>query len=291
MKPLSALTAGHVAPIAGVVFDLDDTVLDHGRLAEATYGSLFRLREAGLRLVAATGRPYGWIDVLARQWPVDAMIAENGAAAIVTAPGGALRTSIAEDAGPRADLLALAERLVERFPQAKITDDNAARVADVTIDIGETRRVPPDDVRAMRAIARAEGVTTITSSVHLHLSHRAPDKAAGAVRILGQAFGEDPTAALRRYAFIGDSGNDAAAFGAFKLTFGVANVRASAAGITLMPRFVAPSPMGRGFVEIAAALIALRPAVDAALRPAVDAALRPPGASPQTVAGSENPGA
>jgi HAD superfamily hydrolase (TIGR01484 family) len=258
VRPLSALTAEHVAPLSGVVFDLDDTLLDHGRLTEGAYSALFRLREAGLRLVGATGRPCGWATVLARQWPVDAIISENGAAAVVVGQGGALRPWIAADVGPRAELLAIAERLMARFPEARLTDDNAARVADVTIDIGETCRVPAAIVRTMSEIARSEGVLTIASSVHLHLSHQAPDKAAGAVRILGDAFGEDPTAALRRYAFIGDSGNDATAFAAFKLTFGVANVRASAASLTLMPRFVAPSPMGRGFVEIAAALVGLR---------------------------------
>ncbi len=257
MKPLSALTADDVAPLAGVVFDLDDTLLDHGRLTEGAYGALFRLREAGLRLVGATGRPFGWVTVLARQWPVDAMIAENGAAAVVTADGVPPREIVTAGADRRAELLALAEHLIARFPAAKITDDNAARVADVTIDIGETRRVPAADIRAMCEIARAAGVVTITSSVHLHLSHETPDKAAGAVHVLGEAFGEDPTAALRRYAFIGDSGNDAAAFAAFKLTFGVANVRASAASLTRMPRFVAPSAMGRGFVEIAGALVTL----------------------------------
>lgn len=258
MKPLSALTAEDAAPIAGVVFDLDDTLLDHGRLTEAAYSALFRLREAGLRLVGATGRPFGWVKVLARQWPIDAMIAENGSAAVVASPDGALRTLLSAGAGGRADLMELAERLIARFPAARLTDDNAARVADVTIDIGEACRVPPADVRAMSEIARAAGVATIASSVHLHLSHEAPDKAAGAVWVLGEAFGEDPTAALRRYAFIGDSGNDAAAFAAFKLTFGVANVLASAPSITLLPRFVAPSRMGRGFVEIAAALVAAR---------------------------------
>ncbi len=96
---------------------------------------------------------------------------------------------------------------------------------------------------------------SVSSSVHFHLSHEAPDKAAGTVRMLGEAFGEDATAARFRYAFVGDSGNDATAFAAFKLTFGVANVRAAGHALTRMPRFVAPSPMGRGFVEIAASLV------------------------------------
>lgn len=258
MKPLSSLTFEDAAPLRGVVFDLDDTLLDHSRLSEGAYSALFRLREAGLRLVGATGRPFGWVSLLARQWPVDAMIAENGAAAIFTDEAGSLRQLIHTGEGDRTALVALAERLIARFPSAKITEDNGARVADVTIDIGERCRVAEADVRAMCSIARELGVMTITSSVHLHLSWEAPDKAAGAVRLLGEAFGEDPTAALRRYAFVGDSGNDAAAFAAFKLTFGVANVRASASHLTLMPRFVSISPMGRGFVEIARAIIERR---------------------------------
>jgi HAD superfamily hydrolase (TIGR01484 family) len=256
VRPLAALSQADVAGLAGVIFDLDDTLLDHGRLSEGAYSALFRLKEAGLRLVGATGRPFGWIELLARQWPVDAMLAENGSAAVARTRSGELCTHIA-GRGDRTDLMRLAERLVKQFPSAAITGDNAARVADVTIDIGEARRVPQEDVCAMLDIARAAGVATVTSSVHLHLAHETPDKAAGAVRLLRAAFGEDATAALRRHAFIGDSGNDATAFAAFRLTFGVANVRASARSLTVRPRYVAPSPMGRGFVEIAERLLAL----------------------------------
>ena len=277
MRPLHALTEEDVAPLAGVIFDLDDTLLDHGRLREGAYGALFRMKEAGLRLVGATGRPFGWVELLARQWPVDAMIAENGSAAVVRTEDGGLRAMI-EGGERRAELLLLAEELVRRFPSTKITDDNAARVADVTLDIGETRRVPAAEVAEMDAIARAKGVLTVASSVHLHLAHEAPDKAAGAVRLLGSAFGEDATAARWRYAFIGDSGNDATAFAGFKLTFGVANVRASAALLTRMPRFVAPSEMGRGFVEIAAALVEARRRAIAPARDIRQRAIENPGA-------------
>ena len=258
MKPLASLTPDDVANLAGVVFDLDDTLLDHGRLSEAAYSSLFRMREAGLRLVGCTGRPFGWIDVLGRQWPVDAMVAENGAAALVRAESGDLRTILWTEGRRRSELLALADEIVARFPASRITDDNSARVCDVTIDIGERCRVAPEDVRAMHAIARERGVASVSSSVHFHLSHDAPDKAAGTVRMLVEAFGEDATAARFRHAFIGDSGNDATAFAAFRLTFGVANVRGAGHSLTRMPRFVAPSPMGRGFVEIAKAIVDLR---------------------------------
>src|SRR4051812_17107241 len=79
MAPVSALTRAEATRLRGVAFDLDDTLLDHGRLAENTYSVLFRLVEAGLDLYGVTGRPAGWADVLARLFPVRAVIAENGA--------------------------------------------------------------------------------------------------------------------------------------------------------------------------------------------------------------------
>jgi hypothetical protein len=266
VRPLLSLTAAEAAPLRGVVFDLDDTLLDHGELTEVAYGALFRLRAAGLRLVACTGRPAGWGELLQRQWPIDAAVTENGAVAFVAEPGpGGARQVVAVDAlapaarrARRAELLALAEEIVALHPAAALADDNAARRADVTLDIGEHRRVPADEVRAIRELARGRGVRTFASSIHLHLTHEADDKATGTIRILVSRFGEDATAALGRWAFIGDSANDAAAFAAFRLTFGVANVRAHLRGITVPPRYVAPAPMGRGFAAIAAHLAELR---------------------------------
>jgi hypothetical protein len=83
MKPLSLLAPDAARALGGVIFDLDDTVLDHGALTEAAYGALFRLRETGLALIACTGRPAGWGEVIQRQWPIDATIVENGAVALV----------------------------------------------------------------------------------------------------------------------------------------------------------------------------------------------------------------
>ncbi|XXY44704.1 HAD hydrolase family protein [Sorangium sp. So ce269] len=276
MKPLSLLTADAASALAGVIFDLDDTVLDHGALTEAAYGALFRLRETGLALIACTGRPAGWGEVIQRQWPIDATIAENGAVALVREqdePSADPRGGVAPSAGRiaaldgldrgarqarRAELIALADDMVRRFPAAALADDNDQRVTDVTIDIGEHRRVPPEEVQRMRAELRERGVRTLLSSVHLHLTRDPSDKATGVVRLLSTRFGEDPTRARYRYAFVGDSGNDGVAFAAFALTFGVANVRAHLGKLSVPPRFVASLPMGRGFAEIAHRVAELR---------------------------------
>ncbi len=267
MRPLDALDAGEARRLAGVVFDLDDTLLDHGALGEAAYASLFRLREAGLRLIACTGRPAGWGEVLARQWPIDAVVVENGAVAFVVEASGAgtgRRLAVVDPLAPaerrsrRGALLALAGEILDRFPGTALADDNDARRTDVTLDIGEHRRVEADVIRAIMAMARGRGVRTLVSSIHLHLTLETDDKASGTVRLLVEHFGEDATGARFRHAFVGDSANDAAAFAAFALTFGVRNVQGHLHGLTVPPRYLAPAPMGAGFAAVAGRICALR---------------------------------
>ncbi len=260
MRTLDALSAEAATSLAGLVFDLDDTLLDHGALGEQAYRALFRLRESGLRLIACTGRPAGWAEIVARQWPVDAAVAENGAISFVREGGRVRRLDTCdpeERERRRARLSAIAEAIVRLHPPLALADDNAARLSDVTFDIGEHTTIPTDVVASARAEAEGRGARTFVSSVHMHATFDAFDKASGTIALLGRD-GVDPTRARRLYAFVGDSENDAAAFAAFAVTFGVANVRPRARRISLPPKLVSSAERGMGFAEIAARLVELR---------------------------------
>jgi hydroxymethylpyrimidine pyrophosphatase-like HAD family hydrolase len=60
MRPLTSLDAARARALEGLLFDLDDTVLSHGLLTREAFGAIYDLHDAGLRLVAVTGRPSGW---------------------------------------------------------------------------------------------------------------------------------------------------------------------------------------------------------------------------------------
>lgn len=257
MKPLDALGASEARRLEGLVVDLDDTVLDHGLLSVEAFAAVHRLREIGLPMVVATGRPLGWGEVVARTWPVDGAVAENGAVAARREGARLVRIDAVSDderASRRARLLAIASRLLASFPDAALADDNPLRRTDVTIDVGETRHLARETVRALLAAAREEGVRTTASSVHVHLSFDGADKATGTLRYLSSVHGVDPSRARTRWAFVGDSGNDASCFGGFTTTFGVANVREHLRSLSVPPAFVAPLPRGRGFAAIVAAI-------------------------------------
>lgn len=258
MRPISELGAAEAQGLDGLLFDLDDTLLDHGKLGEAAYASLFRLRAAGLKLVAVTGRPSGWGEVLVRQWPIDGAVTENGAVALYAGESGVRRLDAVpadERRRRRVRVAELVATIAEAHPELRAADDVAARVSDFTFDIGERHRVAPEVVRAVAALAREHGARTHASSVHLHVTYDADDKATGAVRLLRLLWGTDPTLARFRFAFIGDSENDAACFAAFRTTIAVKNFSGRP---TVPPRFLTPSARGAGFSEAAQTLVTLR---------------------------------
>ncbi len=261
MKPLASLTTEEARALRGVLFDLDDTVLTHGSLTLAAYEALWHLHDAGLKLLAVTGRPSGWGVVIARQWPVAGCVTENGAVYFVRERGGVRLVDPCGDEERRARRIRLAgivERVREVVPEARLTDDVDARRSDVTWDVGERMKLPEDRIRSIVRVIEEAGARWSVSSVHLHATYDTDDKASGALRFCARELGQDPGAAVTTFAFAGDSGNDAACFAAFRTTFGVANVVSALGRLTVAPRYVATRPMGEGFAEIARHVLALR---------------------------------
>jgi HAD superfamily hydrolase (TIGR01484 family) len=261
MRPLADLDRDAARRITGLFFDLDDTLLTHGVLTRAAFGALWDLHEAGLRLVAVTGRPSGWAEVFVRQWPIDGAVTENGPVFVVREGHGVHVIADGLDdevAARRARLDELVRDVRRAMPTIALADDVHARRSDVAWDIGERVKLDEADVAALGRQVVAAGARTTRSSVHLHATFERDDKASGAVRFVRERFGEDPGTVLHRWAFAGDSANDAACFAALRTTFGVANVRAFVSKLSVPPRWIAAGERGEGFAEIARALISSR---------------------------------
>jgi HAD superfamily hydrolase (TIGR01484 family) len=258
MKAISELTRDTAQRLTTVLFDVDDTVLDHGRLTLPSLAALYRLQESGLRAVAVTGRPAAWGQVLVRQWPIDGVVAENGALVVVQRERRVTlldRLTLHQREQRRTQLRVLVSHLRQQFPDLAPSDDAESRAADYTFDIGETRIVPAETVAAVSAYARARGARVTRSSIHLHVCFEVDDKATGALRFLSQVYGMDPTASRYQSAFIGDSENDGPCFAAFDTTIGVANFRGRP---SLTPRYLTQGNMGAGFAEFVECLLSAR---------------------------------
>ncbi len=238
--------------------DIDDTLTHDAAVTVEAYAAIVRARDAGMRIVLVTGRPAGWAEVLASLWPVDAAIAENGGIAYLKRDRRLEKmyfevTDPAEDARK---LAAVADDVLRTFPFARRSDDSSLRITDLAFDIGENQHLPREQIDAITARLRALGARTLVSSVHAHGFFHGADKAKMAARVANVLWGETEAEVAASYAFVGDSPNDQAAFAFFERSIGVANVRRYADVLKPPPRYVTPSPYGRGFAEAIDALLA-----------------------------------
>lgn len=257
MLPLADL-ASRPGRVRGVFSDIDDTLTHDGAVVPAAYAALVRAREAGLRTVLVTGRPAGWAEVLASVWPVDAAIAENGGIAYVRR--GRRLERLHFEPGDPADsarrLSALSDEIIATYPFARRADDSTLRVTDVAFDIGENQRLASTEIDQLTAHCRRLGARTLVSSVHAHACFHTADKALMSARVAELLWNEPASEVAAHYAFVGDSPNDQAAFAFFSTSIGVANVARYASVLAPPPRYVTPSPGGRGFAEAIEALLA-----------------------------------
>ncbi len=257
MLSLSQLTAPEALALKGLFFDLDDTLLDQGRLSSAAYEALFDLRACGLDLIALTGRPASWAEVVCGMWPVSAAIAENGALAYVREGAHVRKIDAVHQNEREARARALSELVREAhisLPDLVPAEDVRGRLTDYTFDIGEFETATESTIETARILARRRGARTTRSSVHLHFTYDRSDKATGALALL-RGRGLDATSARKLYAFIGDSENDAPMFSAFHTTVGVQNLRGR---FSIPPRYQTQSSESAGFIELASYLTHLR---------------------------------
>lgn len=257
MLPLTELSSETALAIEGVVFDIDDTLTRDGVLEEEAYSALFRLREAGLMRIAVTGRPLGWLEPLVQLWPIDIGVGENGAGWLWR-DGPLVRESFFCDELDSALLDRVRSRVRAELPDIAEANDSRLRRRDVAFDIGEAARVSKVTIASLVRVIEECGARALVSSVHVHAVAGEWDKAKGVVRAASEVLAVTDDRIEMRFLFIGDSGNDAAAFAFFSESAGVANVRAHASGLAVLPRYVAEHECGRGFAEIVRVLLAKR---------------------------------
>jgi hypothetical protein len=236
--------------LVGVLCDIDDTLTVEGKLVPGVLDVMVRARAAGLRIVPITGRPGGWVDQIARMWPVDGVVGENGGLWFWMDERRMERRFLQPPdvrAANRDRLTALGARILEAVPGTALASDQPYRDLDLAIDFCEdVPALPEEAIDRIQAEFAAAGATSKVSSIHVNgwFGHFE--------RFHADRWGTPPD--MERWAFFGDSANDAPMFGAFNLSIGVANVRAFLPRIDTPPKWITSGNGGHGFIEGMAAL-------------------------------------
>ena len=263
-RPISGWPAAARSAVAGVFTDIDDTLTVDGRIPAAVFAAIERLRDAGLLIVPVTGRPAGWCDLIARTWPVDAVVGENGALAFrYDGKAKQMLRLYADSATERAEkmqrLEGVRDAVLAQVPGARVSADQPYRETDLAIDFAEdVPRLDDAAIERIVAIFEERGATARVSSIHVNGWFGDYSKLSMTHRMMSEFFGLDLDVVKSAYVFVGDSPNDAPMFGYFPAAVGVANLRDIAHRCPSLPKWITEAPRSEGFIEMAEAILAAR---------------------------------
>jgi len=243
--------------IQGVLTDIDDTLTCDGHISPDALQALHQLKSAGYAVIAITGRPVGWSEPFAQSWPVDAIVAENGAVALLGA-----RKIYLQDAPTRQHNLtrmqAVMQQVLRAVPGAQASRDSDGRETDIAIDHSEFHYLDEAHIAQVVELMHNAGMNATISSIHINGWFGSHNKLEGARWIVRELFQRDLDDELDTWAYVGDSTNDQLMFAHFANSVGVANIQRFVPTLQHLPRYITLSERGTGFSEVAQAILASR---------------------------------
>lgn len=256
MKPFNQFPAEAKKKIHYVLTDIDDTLTNSGRLPAAAYTALERLREAGIKTVPITGRPAGWCDHIARMWPVDGLVGENGAFYFHYDDNRRKMQrryfkSSEERNADRLRLEGLKEDILAKVPGCQVSVDQAYREADLAIDYCEDiERLPDPAIDEIVGLFEAAGARAKVSSIHVNGWFGDYDKLTMTAMMFEEVFGHRLKDVKDQVVYTGDSPNDVPMFAYFPHSVGVANVKQFEMVMDHCPSWITSKEGGYGFAEM-----------------------------------------
>jgi HAD superfamily hydrolase (TIGR01484 family) len=256
-RPINFIPSSFCRSIKTFFTDIDDTITTGGLLTAESFTSLWQLHAAGIEVVVVTGRPAGWCDHLARMWPIEAVIGENGAFyySYDRANHNMRRVFLISEEqrleGVRR-LEQVRERVLKEVPTCGIAADQPFRITDLAIDFCEDVVPPlsPKEIDRICRIVESEGATYKISSIHINCWFGDFDKVTGVRRFLADR-GQDLSGAEVQdsVVFTGDSPNDEPMFAALRRSIAVANIRTFLDRLNHPPTYITEKESAEGFSE------------------------------------------
>jgi HAD superfamily hydrolase (TIGR01484 family) len=257
MKSLSSWPITVRQKIRGVFTDIDDTLTTEGAITPDALQALHNLKAAGFMVIPITGRPVGWSVPFASTWPVEAIVAENGAVALLH--NKQVEKIYQQDPATRTrnfeQMQRIAQKVLQEIPGTVLAQDSSGRETDIAFDHSEFHHLSPEKIQQVVTILKQQGMKATVSSIHINAWFGDHNKWLGAQWILKELTDRDLNKELDQWVYVGDSTNDQVMFEHFTNSVGVANIRRFKHELKHLPTYIASQERGAGFAEFANALL------------------------------------
>jgi HAD superfamily hydrolase (TIGR01484 family) len=244
-----------------ILTDIDDTLTTDGRLKSNAYSALENLSNSGFIVIPVTGRCAGWCDHIARMWPVNGVVGENGAFFFsYDHQSKKMQQTYCQTPKERKEnhlaLHEIKKTILKNVSGSALASDQDYRHTDLAIDFAEdVATLSSNKIKEIVTIAENAGAIAKVSSIHVNCWIGSHNKLSTSLTTLEQVFGVSNSNIQNEVLFIGDSPNDSMMFDYFNKSVGVANVMDFIKELDKPPKYITLNHSGEGFVELADSLL------------------------------------
>ncbi len=257
MRPITTLSKKQCIAVKYLLTDIDDTLTHAGKIPACAFQALENLHNAGIKIIPITGRPAGWCDLIARMWPVDGIIGENGALYFSYDQNSKkmLRRYCKDEKKRREDMVKLAtirEEILKKVPGCAVSADQHYREADLAIDFCEdVAPLSQRDIIKIVSVFKDHGANAKISSIHVNGWFGSYDKLYMTKIFFHDIYNLNLDGILNKTLYAGDSPNDEPMFAYFPNSVAVANILKFKDILTHKPALITAGEGGHGFTQLA----------------------------------------
>ncbi|MDB9864147.1 HAD-IIB family hydrolase [Candidatus Thioglobus sp.] len=261
MDNISTMSKQQLNEVKIILTDIDDTLTTEGRLKSNAYTALENLSNSGFIVIPVTGRCAGWCDHIARMWPVNGVVGENGAFFFsYDHQSKKMQQSYCQTPKERKEnhlaLHEIKKTILKNVSGSALASDQDYRHTDLAIDFAEdVATLSSNKIKEIVTIAENAGAIAKVSSIHVNCWIGSHNKLSTSLTTLEQVFGVSNSNIQNEVLFIGDSPNDSMMFDYFNKSVGVANVMDFIKELDKPPKYITLNHSGEGFVELADSLL------------------------------------
>ena len=261
MDNISTMSKQQLNEVKIILTDIDDTLTTEGRLKSNAYTALENLSNSGFIVIPVTGRCAGWCDHIARMWPVNGVVGENGAFFFsYDHQSKKMQQTYCQTPKERKEnhlaLHEIKKTILKNVSGSALASDQDYRHTDLAIDFAEdVATLSSNKIKEIVTIAENAGAIAKVSSIHVNCWIGSHNKLSTSLTTLEQVFGVSNSNIQNEVLFIGDSPNDSMMFDYFNKSVGVANVMDFIKELDKPPKYITLNHSGEGFVELANSLL------------------------------------
>jgi HAD superfamily hydrolase (TIGR01484 family) len=266
VKSINDLPTDFCRKIKTVFADIDDTISTEGKILPEAYNAMWELYNNGINMVPITGRCAGWVDHIARMWPVKGVVGENGAFYAYMDYSSKIPRlkkryyfppeTVKETKKKFEDIKA---EVFAKYPTAAVASDQPYREFDLAIDFCEdVPPLKPEDVDEIVKIYEKHGANTKISSIHVNGWFGDYDKLTMTKIFAKEILNSNELQLKAQCLFIGDSPNDQPMFAYFPFSVGVKNIENFITKIKNPPVYKCSKVGGLGFAEMVSVILSKR---------------------------------